>query len=147
MEYEQIIAVAKAVSELGMTSFEYKEDNLSISMHFPGKECGGQIITSTPAIVQTSAGAQPQTEMNQSVVRESVVSPLVGTFYASPTEDGDPFVKVGDHVKQGQILCIVEAMKLMNEIESDKEGVIKEIFVKNGEPVEYGQMLFAIEEV
>ncbi len=71
-------------------------------------------------------------------------SPLVGTFYAAPSEDAQPFVKVGDQVKKGQVLAIVEAMKLMNEIESEFDGEIAEIYVANGEAVEYGQSLFRI---
>ncbi len=73
-----------------------------------------------------------------------VKSPIVGTFYESPSPGAPPFVKVGDHVNAGQVLCIVEAMKLMNEIESEVAGEIAKIIVKNGQPVEYGQPLFAI---
>ena len=73
-----------------------------------------------------------------------VKSPLVGTFYAAPAEDAEPFVKVGDSVKEGQVLAIVEAMKLMNEIESDFTGTVAEILVENGQAVEYGQPLFVI---
>jgi acetyl-CoA carboxylase biotin carboxyl carrier protein len=70
---------------------------------------------------------------------------MVGTFYAAPSPDADEFVKVGDKVSQGDTLCIIEAMKMMNQIESDKDGIIKEILVKNGEPVEFGQALFVID--
>lgn len=73
-----------------------------------------------------------------------IKSPLVGTFYAAPAEDAEPYVKVGDSVKKGQVLAIVEAMKLMNEIESDFDGEIAEIYVKNQDAVEYGQPLFRI---
>ena len=73
-----------------------------------------------------------------------VTSPLVGTFYAAPSQDLPPYVQVGDKVKKGQVLAIVEAMKLMNEIESDFDGEIVEIYVENGQPVEYGQKLFRI---
>ena len=73
-----------------------------------------------------------------------VTSPMVGTFYRAPSPGADPFAQIGDSVKEGQTLCIIEAMKLLNEIESDKAGVIKEILVENGEPVEYGQPLFII---
>ena len=73
-----------------------------------------------------------------------VKSPLVGTFYAAPAEDAEPFVKVGDSVKEGQVLAIVEAMKLINEIESDFTGTVKEILVENGQGVEFGQALFVI---
>ena len=73
-----------------------------------------------------------------------IKSPLVGTFYASPAEDADPFVQVGEQVQKGKILAIVEAMKLMNEIESEFDGTIEEILVENGAPVEYGQPLFIV---
>ena len=73
-----------------------------------------------------------------------VTSPLVGTFYAAPSQDLPPYVQVGDKVKKGQVLAIVEAMKLMNEIESDFEGTIEEVLVENGAAVEYGQPLFVI---
>lgn len=73
-----------------------------------------------------------------------IESPLVGTFYAAPSEDAAPFVAVGDTVKKGQPLAIIEAMKLMNEIESEYDGTVVEILVENGQPVEYGQPLFRI---
>jgi acetyl-CoA carboxylase biotin carboxyl carrier protein len=75
----------------------------------------------------------------------TVSSPIVGTFYRSPSPDADPYVDEGDFVKKGQVLCIVEAMKLMNEIESEYAGVVREILVQNGQPVEYGQALIVIE--
>jgi acetyl-CoA carboxylase biotin carboxyl carrier protein len=74
-----------------------------------------------------------------------VVAPIVGTFYASPSPDAGPFVKEGDRVKVGQVLCIIEAMKLMNEIESEVAGTVVEIAVRNEDPVEYGQVLFRID--
>jgi acetyl-CoA carboxylase biotin carboxyl carrier protein len=74
----------------------------------------------------------------------AVKSPMVGTFYRSPTPGADSFVKIGDTVKEGQALCIIEAMKLLNEIESDKSGVVKEILCENGQGVEFGQALFII---
>ena len=74
----------------------------------------------------------------------SVKSPMVGTFYRAPSPEAKPFVAVGDTVKEGQTLCVIEAMKLMNEIESDAAGVVKAILVENGQPVEYGQALFII---
>ena len=77
--------------------------------------------------------------------REKIVTaPLVGTFYAAPAEDEEPFVKVGERVEKGQIVAIIEAMKLMNEIESDFAGTVTEVFVENGQSVEYGQPLFAV---
>ncbi|AOJ75149.1 acetyl-CoA carboxylase biotin carboxyl carrier protein subunit [Burkholderia ubonensis] len=89
-----------------------------------------------PAAGAAAAPAAPQGHV--------VTSPMVGTFYRAPSPGADPFAQVGDTVKEGQTLCIIEAMKLLNEIESDKAGVIKEILVENGQAVEYGQPLFVI---
>ena len=74
-----------------------------------------------------------------------LTSPMVGTFYRAPSPGADPFVKVGDTVKKGQVVCIIEAMKLLNEVEADMDGTVKEICVENGQPVEFGQSLFIIE--
>jgi acetyl-CoA carboxylase biotin carboxyl carrier protein len=99
--------------------------------------------TSSPA--NAAGGATPAAaEAGPEVGAHIVKSPIVGTFYDAPSPDADPFVKVGDRVSNGQVLCIVEAMKLMNEIESDAAGEIVKIFVKTAQPVEYGQALFAI---
>jgi acetyl-CoA carboxylase biotin carboxyl carrier protein len=72
-------------------------------------------------------------------------SPIVGTFYSAPSPDSDAYAQIGDHVRKGQVLCIVEAMKLMNEIESDIDGTISKVYPKNAQPVEYGEALFLIE--
>ena len=74
-----------------------------------------------------------------------LTSPMVGTFYRAPSPGADPFVKVGDTVKKGQVVCIIEAMKLLNEVEADADGVVKEVCVENGQPVEFGQALFILE--
>jgi acetyl-CoA carboxylase biotin carboxyl carrier protein len=93
-------------------------------------------VAAAAAPAAPAAPAQPQGHV--------VTSPMVGTFYRAPSPGADAFVQVGDSVKEGQTLCIIEAMKLLNEIESDKAGVIKEILVENGQAVEYGQPLFVI---
>ncbi len=92
--------------------------------------------TATPTAAQVSTG-------NQKVVK----SPMVGTFYEAPSPDAEPYVQIGDIVRKGQVLCIVEAMKLMNEIESDSEGRIVEIHVENAQPVEFDHPLYTIEAV
>jgi acetyl-CoA carboxylase biotin carboxyl carrier protein len=94
----------------------------------------------------TAAPAAPSPPAESPVAADSHVikSPIVGTFYASPSPDAEPFVRVGDRVRVGQVLCIVEAMKLMNEIESDVAGTVLQIYPKNAQPVEYGEPLFAI---
>ncbi|NLB89446.1 MAG: acetyl-CoA carboxylase biotin carboxyl carrier protein [Syntrophomonadaceae bacterium] len=88
--------------------------------------------------------AQEKVEVNENLVE--VQAPMVGTFYAAPSPDSAPYVKIGDHVEKGQTLCIVEAMKLMNEIKAEVSGKIVDILVENAEPVEYGQPIFLIEK-
>lgn len=95
-------------------------------------------VAAAPAAAPTPAVEKPGT---------LVTSPFVGTFYRTPSPDQPPFVDVGSVVKKGQVLCIVEAMKLMNEIEAETAGKVTEILVENGEPVEFGQSLFRIEQV
>jgi len=90
------------------------------------------------------ASASGPPEARQTEDLHLVKSPIVGTFYGSPSPGAEPFVKVGAFVETGQTLCIVEAMKLMNEIESDESGEVVRVFVENGQPVEYGQPLFGI---
>jgi acetyl-CoA carboxylase biotin carboxyl carrier protein len=105
----------------------------------------GTIPATLPGAVPVAhAAAAPAAEAGPEAGAHVVKSPIVGTFYESPSPDADAFVKVGDRVSTGQVLCIVEAMKLMNEIESDFAGEIVKIYVKTGQPVEYGQPLFAI---
>lgn len=96
-----------------------------------------------PVATQDPAAPEPQPEPSSENVHV-LKSPIVGTFFAAPSPDASPFVNVGDRVHVGQVLCIVEAMKLMNEIESEFAGEISRIHVENGQPVEYGQPLFTI---
>jgi acetyl-CoA carboxylase biotin carboxyl carrier protein len=91
-----------------------------------------------------SRAAEPEPAVDDDAGLHIVKSPIVGTFYESPSPGSPAFVKIGDHVDNGQVICIVEAMKLMNEIESDGAGEIVKRFVQNGQPVEYGQSLFAL---
>ncbi len=91
-----------------------------------------------------ASGTAAAAEVGEDSRLVEVTSPMVGTFYRAPAPDADPYVEVGDHVTVGQTLCILEAMKLMNELEAEVSGTIKEICVENGEPVEYGQVLFRI---
>ncbi|HEC78329.1 MAG TPA: acetyl-CoA carboxylase biotin carboxyl carrier protein [candidate division WOR-3 bacterium] len=103
-------------------------------------------ITQTPAKKQPTAVSEPQTtEQEDKKNLVAIKSPIVGTFYRAPAPDAPPYVEIGDVVKPGQVVCIVEAMKLMNEIESDVAGKIVKILVKNEDPVEYNQELFLIE--
>jgi len=100
-----------------------------------------------PSEVSQQQGGDSQSEGGDVQQQgDTVTSPIVGTFYRSPSPDSDPFVSVGDTVQKGQTLCIVEAMKIMNEIEAEFSGVIKEIIVEDGQPVEYEQPLFIIKK-
>jgi acetyl-CoA carboxylase biotin carboxyl carrier protein len=96
------------------------------------------------AAVPVPPAAEPAPTAAPAADAHLVRSPIVGTFYASPSPDAEPFVRVGDHVRKGQVLCIVEAMKLMNEIESDADGTVVQVLVRNAQPVEYGEPLFAV---
>jgi oxaloacetate decarboxylase alpha subunit len=100
-----------------------------------------------PSIAETSAPVAEKPAEQQKTNQIKVTSPIVGTFYRSSSPDKPAYVEVGDTVKKGQVLCIIEAMKLMNEIESEATGKIVQILVENGQPVEYGQPLFVIESV
>ena len=93
-----------------------------------------------PAAIAAAPGAEPEPGQEGHVVK----APMVGTFYRSPSPDAKPFIEVGQAVKEGDTICIIEAMKLMNEIEADASGVVKAILVENGQPVEYGQPLFIL---
>ena len=153
MEFENLITLIKTVSDSKLTRFEMKDGDMKISM---GKE-KETVITAAegsgniPAalvsgISAVSAASIPEASGEQEQVPEGQVvkAPLVGTFYSASAPDAAPFVTVGDVVEKGQTLGIVEAMKLMNEIESDYAGTVKEILVENGQMVEYGQPLFVI---
>lgn len=162
MSIEEIIGLIEAVSSNGLTSFEYENGDEKLIL----KKKKKKNIAQTPVVI-----SQPGTSMIAPVAAQSVpvagiarepaaaakqvqpldigsdkvvVSPLVGTFYTSSSPDAGPFVKVGDAVKKGQVLGIIEAMKLMNEIESDFDGVVEAVLVENEEVVEYGQPLFRI---
>ncbi|TAM05882.1 MAG: acetyl-CoA carboxylase biotin carboxyl carrier protein [Paraburkholderia sp.] len=104
----------------------------------------GQFAAPLAAPGQAAEGAAAPAAAPAAPQGHVVTSPMVGTFYRAPSPGADPFVQVGDTVKEGQTLCIIEAMKLLNEIESDMAGVIKEVLVENGQAVEYGQPLFVV---
>ena len=149
MEFENLIKLIDTVSASELTGFKYEEKGLKLQM---SKGDGEVKVVAAPAAplpaAPLPAGPAPapfKEETEEAAKPGKVVeSPLVGTFYAAPAEDAEPFVTVGSAVKKGQTLAIVEAMKLMNEIESDYDGTVAEILVDNGQPVEYGQPLFRI---
>ncbi len=131
MEVKEIIELMKAVADNELTKFELEHGNTKLIMNREKK-------TETVAIA--TAAQSPVNEPEGNVIK----CPLVGTFYTSPSPEAETFVKVGDQVKKGQIVAIVEAMKLMNEIESEYDGVVEAVLVENESTVEYGQPLFRI---
>ena len=154
-EIQQIEELLQFMTEHNLEEFEYSRGDLRIRLRKPSQT----VVVSSgrgPAPAEFSApnpgegpqaaaaAATPHTEARPSEDLHMVKSPIVGTFYGSPSPGSDPFVKVGAHVEMGQVLCIVEAMKLMNEIEADAAGEVVRVFVENGQPVEYGQPLFGL---
>lgn len=144
MNVEQIVELIQAVSASSIGELNYEEGNLKISLK---KEENKTVLTSAEPV--SCAVPKPmvvsETKAELPAADEKVIkSPLVGTFYAAPAENAEPFIKVGDQVQEGKVLGIVEAMKLMNEIESEFDGMIEKILVENGETVEYGQPLFVV---
>lgn len=141
MEYRELVELIKTVSDSNIVDFKYEQGDTKIVMCSGEAQTEAAKVVAAPVVVKEEVPVQAEAKkMAGNVVK----SPLVGTFYVAPAEGADPFVKVGDSVKKGQTLAIVEAMKLMNEIESDFDGVVSEIFVENGKMVEYGQPLFSI---
>jgi len=143
----------------GVEEFEYERGDLRIRLKKPTANSNAVAppAVAAPEIVVANPGPPAAAEVSTpALARETapdaaraddlhiVKSPIVGTFYEAPSPGAEPFVKLGDHVEVGQVLCIVEAMKLMNEIESDLAGDVMRIFVESGQPVEYGEPLFAI---
>lgn len=154
MEMEKMIELIDAVSKSDLTGFKYEEEGIKLHLSKKENTCYvtenlsapvNTVTTSAAEIKKATEGDQISgTSAEEIPVGNVVESPLVGTFYAAPAEDAESFVKVGDRVEKGQTLGIVEAMKLMNEIESDYSGTVAEILVNNQEGVEYGQPLFRI---
>lgn len=148
MEFENILKLIDSVSASKLDSFVYEQNGTKIRLEKKKQKIQ---LNGTPDLAMESAAicaeeAMTNTDTGTQKSGKTITSPLVGVFYAAPSEDADPFVKVGDPVKKGQVVGIVEAMKLMNEITSDCDGVVREVCVENAEAVEYGQSLFVIEE-
>lgn len=160
LSLDQVRELIDLLEERGLEEFELERAGLRIrikrrSGSIPGPLPTATVLEAFPAAANASPPAQPATEAappelvetEEAQLREElhiVKSPIVGTFYAAPAPGAAPFVEVGDAVEVGQVLCIIEAMKLMNEIEADVAGEIVRIYVENGQPVEYGESLFAI---
>jgi len=141
--------LAAVAAELGLAEIEVESAGTRLRVQRAGAPAA-PVVRAVP----TSAASVPSTSVEPAVVANvaapagiTVEAPMVGTFYRASSPTADPFVREGDVVKQGQILCIIEAMKLMNEIESKAAGRIVKVLVDNGQPVEYGQPLFVLEPV
>jgi acetyl-CoA carboxylase biotin carboxyl carrier protein len=156
-ELGQIEQLLRFMSEHNLEEFEYSRGDLRIRLRKPatqmvvaGQRHSAEIIVpsavDTPSTAALPAETGADADLRGGEDLYLVKSPIVGTFYAAPSPGAEEFVKVGLHVEAGQTLCIVEAMKLMNEIESEVSGEVLRIFAENGQPVEYGQPLFGIRQ-
>lgn len=157
MEIGQIVQLMNAMAAASLDELDYQEGNLrlvlrrnvgsakaaeSMEEKLPSAASGESLASAAPSQEQSQSPVAPVVEGTAS---ETVVfSPLVGTFYRAPSEDAEPFVQVGDPVRKGQVLGIIETMKLMNEIECEKDGVVTAVLAENEQVVEYGQPLFRI---
>jgi acetyl-CoA carboxylase biotin carboxyl carrier protein len=163
LSFEQIKELIELVNERGLDGLEIERSGfrLKIDGHRAANSAA-PVAHVAPTVVTPAAAPAPITAADlpaapgaeaEAAAPEGglptdahvVKSPIVGTFYSAPSPDSEAYVKIGDRVEKGQVLCIVEAMKLMNEIESDVDGVVLEIFPKNAQAVEYGEPLFAIQ--
>ena len=155
MKHSEILELIDKVAELGIHSVEIEQAGTKVKIE--GKSSQPQVFhvsegrtESAPAAPVAAPTEASRREEKARAEEESeaglhiITSPIVGTFYRSPSPESGPFVNVGDKTSKGKVLCIVEAMKLMNEIESDIDGVIAKIYPQNGQPVEYGEKLFAV---
>lgn len=151
MDLRKLKTLIDLVSESGVAELEITEGEdrvrivnrngaAPVQVHQPGTVAQPMPVpVPAPEAAPAPAPAAPQQ------TGTPLTSPMVGTFYRAPSPGADPFVKVGDTVKKGQVVCIIEAMKLLNEVEADMDGTVKEVCVENGQPVEFGQSLFIIE--
>jgi len=159
VDLRELEHVLEFMGKHGLEEFEYERDSFRIRLKKASHNSGPvlrsaivpEIVIASPSAAPAAVSAAPAAARESSPAEAGraedlhmIKSPIVGTFYASPSPEADPFVRPGDRVKSGQVLCIIEAMKLMNEIESDVDGEVMRIFVENGQPVEYGEPLFGI---
>jgi acetyl-CoA carboxylase biotin carboxyl carrier protein len=156
VDFKELERVLDFMAEHNLEEVEYRRGELHVRLRKPSS--GFSVISGNAAGQGAPAAAPPgasggatqveaQAGATSAAAAEALQvlkSPIVGTFYAAPTPQSEPFVKVGDKVKAGQVVCIIEAMKLMNEIEAERAGEIVHRLVENGQPVEYGQGLFAL---
>lgn len=150
MDIRKVKKLIELLEESGISEIEIKEGEESVRISRNGPSMTMPQMQYAPAMAPPMAAAAPvaAAETETAAVEVSghvVTSPMVGTFYEAPSPGSAPFVEVGKSVKEGDTLCIIEAMKMLNQIEADKSGVIKQMVAENGQPVEFGQPLFIIE--
>ena len=145
LSFKEIKELIDLVSERGLAALEIERAGFRLRIEglAPPASNGASAAPPAPSPA-TSDDASPAADAPAAENVHVITSPIVGTFYRSASPEADPFAEVGQTVPRGKILCIIESMKLMNEIESDVEGEIVEVFPRNGQPVEYGEKLFAI---
>ena len=143
LDLEQLRELIRLLDEANLTEIEVEHDDDRIRVRRDPAAIVATVPQSVAPTAEGAAAAAAAVAADENGVY--VTSPFVGTFYRSPSPDNDPFVEVGDEIVVGQVLCIVEAMKLMNEIEAETAGTVIEVLVENGKPVEYGDKLFRIE--
>ncbi len=146
MDLNQIMTLIQAVSDSNLTRFFLEEGNIKLKLEKTPK-C--TVVEPEEISLFSGKESEEEKEQKEEVISpvlkgEMVKSPLVGTFYMASSPEAEPYVKVGESVKKGQVLGIIEAMKLMNEIEAERDGVIEAVLVENGQLVEYGQPLFSM---
>jgi acetyl-CoA carboxylase biotin carboxyl carrier protein len=152
MDIRKIKKLIELLDESGVAEIEIHEGEESVRISRQSNVVAAAPATvvaapapAAPAAEVTAAPAPASTSENDIPAGHTVNSPMVGTFYAAPSPGAKPFTSVGDSVSEGDTLCIIEAMKMLNQIEADKSGTIKAILVENGQPVEFGQPMFVIE--
>ena len=150
-KFEEICELIQLVGSSGVANVEVEHAGSRVRIEGRTQVVAAQtaapVAAAAPApqlVPEGSVGPESGTAIPEEEDLHSVSSPIVGTFYRAPNPDADPYVKVGDFVEQGQTLCIVEAMKLMNEIEADISGMVVRVLPENAQPVEYGESLFMV---
>ena len=149
MEPKEVENLVRAMRRLKVAEFTYKVEGVELSVRFEGEAVAAPVYVAAPAPVAAPVSAAPAPVASAPAAAapkdyRAVRAPIVGTFYRAASPDAPPYVKVGDRVRKGQVVCIIEAMKLMNQIEADVEGVVAEIAIENGQPVQFGQDLFRL---
>ena len=146
MDSKEIRELIEMISRSNFSAFELEEaDGFKLKLVKPGSAPAPTVVVTEPAPVAAPPAAAPAAPIDDGLI--GFDSPIVGTFYRSPGPDAPPFADVGQNVKKGQVLCIVEAMKVMNEIESEIDAEVVEVCVTDGQPVEFGEILFRLRPV